>query len=226
MEQGILAQLLEALEKTPPISKSPILAELVLASREPIEGQWKYPFHIVRYAAIDIIKSGIFVGDCLKGKKIPSSPPKFKTYPIKDPEELVWFFALPLVIDIEEKISQISQGFHKEINRHFSRMAVNIDDLSRLIGILAKPKTITKLDKIKAEFDSLQKELLVHLPENFFRLKDPIDYMINVLQRHVTEVPDQTIAERVTDILKISDIGDARYKTVLQRMTRRKQQRT
>ena len=224
MEQGILAQLLEALEKTPPISKSPILAELVHASREPIEGQWKYPFHIVRYAAIDIIKSGIFVGDCLKGKKIPSSPPKFQTYPIKDPEELVWFIALPLVIDIEEKISQ---DFREEIKRHFSRMAVNIDHLSRFIETWTKPKTKNKIDKIKAELDSLQKELLVHLPEKFFSLKDPIDYMINVLQKHVPEAPEETVAKRVVDILKISNISDdARYQTVLQRMYRKKQKRT
>ena len=62
MEKGILAQLLEALEKNPILSNFPILAEIVQASKEPIEGQWKYPFHIVRHAAIEVIKSDIFVG--------------------------------------------------------------------------------------------------------------------------------------------------------------------
>jgi hypothetical protein len=46
MEDGVFARLLEALEKTPPLRGHPILAELVHASREPIEGQWKYPFHL------------------------------------------------------------------------------------------------------------------------------------------------------------------------------------
>ena len=106
MVKGIIPQLLEALEKTPPLSRHPILADLVQASKEPIEGPWKYPFHIVRHAAIDLLKSGIFVGDRLKGREIASIPPKLKTYQIKDPEELVWFITVPLVRDIEDDISR------------------------------------------------------------------------------------------------------------------------
>jgi hypothetical protein len=72
----------------------------------------------------------------------------------------------------------------------------------------------------------LKKELLVDLPKNSFRLEDPIDYMFNVLRHHVPEAPDQTIAERVTDILKLAHIGEVSHKTVLQRIYRRKQQRS
>jgi hypothetical protein len=106
MEKGILAQLLEALEKRRPLSRHPIGAEMVAREREPIEGPWKYPFHLVRHAAIEIIKSGIFVGDRLKGKKLPSSPPSNLTYPINDPEKLIFLITMPLVRDIANDISQ------------------------------------------------------------------------------------------------------------------------
>lgn len=271
MQKGILAQLLEALEKTRPLSRHPILAELVQASREPIEGQWKYPFHIVRYAAIDIIKSGIFVGDRLKGKKIPSSPPKFQTYPINDPEELVFLIAMPLVRDIEDDIARGIYNFAQtEIERCFSKITENLNRLSGLLATWGKPikidvrerffqnydfyqtdtkrffseivtdmnplpgvvktwgnpRTKEKIGKIQEELDSLREELLINLPEDSFRMDDPIDYMVNVLQRHVQEAPGETIAKRVADILKIAHIGDVPYKTVLQRINRRKQQRT
>jgi len=133
MEKGILAQLLEALEQESPLSRHPILAEIVARSREPIKGQWKYPFHLVRHAAIEIIKSGIFVGDRLKGKKIPSIPPKFQTYPIKDPEELVFLISMPLVRDIEKDISRGMRNFAQAvINRCFSETLANLKRLSEL----------------------------------------------------------------------------------------------
>jgi hypothetical protein len=271
MGKGILAQLLEALEKTPPLSKHPILAEIVHASREPIEGQWKYPFHLVRYAAIDIIKSGIFIGDRLKGKKIPSSPPKFQTYPIKDPEELVWLIALPLARDIGGDVSRGMYNFaHKEIKRCFSEIIKNLDHLVEILGTWGKPirmdvregdflkhdfyqtevkgylsefvknmnplpgvieiwgspKTKDKIDNIKEGLESLKEELLINVPGDSFRLEDPIDYMVNVLQRHVPDAPGETIAKRVADILKTTKVGVVRYQTVLQRMTRRKQRKT
>lgn len=271
MEEGILAQLLEALEKTPPLSKFPILAELVHRSREPIEGQWKYPFHLVRYAAIAIIKSGIFVEDRLKGKKIPSSPPKFKTYPIEDPEELVWHIAMPLLrdikddisrgmfnfaqaeikhcfseivanlnrlsefleswgspirIDIREKNLQDLDFYQAEVKRYFSEIVMNMNPLPGVIKPWENPRTNEKIEKIKVALDSLKEELLVNVPEDSFRMEDFIDYLVNVFQRHVPEAPGETIARRVADILKIANVGDIRYQTVLQRMTRRKQQKT
>lgn len=271
MGKGILAQLLEALEKTRPLSRHPILAELVQASREPIEGQWKYPFHLVRHAAIEIIKSGIFVEDRLKGKKIPSSPPKFQSYPIKDPEELVWLIAMPLARDIEDDISRGMYNFAQtaikrcfseivtnlnllselletwgnpiridvrernlqdldfyqtEVKCYFSEIVMNMNPLPGVIKTWGKPKTKGKIEKLKAAMDSLKEELLVNVPRDSFRMEDLIDYLVNVLQRHVAEAPGETIAKRVADILKIANVGDVRYQTVLQRMTRRKQKRT
>jgi hypothetical protein len=188
MEKGILAQLLEALEKTPPLTKPSILAKLVQASREPIEGQWKYPFHLVRYAAIEIIKSGIFMEDRLKGKEIASIPPKLKTYPINDPEELVWLIALPLGKDIEKERSQEVFAFLKRgVNRCFHQLMTDMNYLSEFIEPYVKTRTKEKIDKIQAELDSLRDDLLVNLPKDSFRLEDPIDYMINVLQRLVPE---------------------------------------
>jgi hypothetical protein len=268
METGILAQLLEALEKERPLSRHPILAEMVARSRDPIEGQWKYPFHLVRYAARELLKSGIFVGDCLKGRKIPSIPPKFKTYPIKDPEELVFLIAMPLVRDIEKDISRGMRNFAQTvINRCFSGIVANLNRLSELpeywgidvsernlkdldfyqgevkyyfsvivmnmkplpgvIKTWGNPSIKEKIKKIKGSLDSLKEELLTNVPDDFFKMEDLIDYLVNVLQRQVPDkTPGETIARRVADILKIANFGDVRYQTVLQRMTRRKQQRT
>jgi hypothetical protein len=271
MKKGILAQLLEALEKTRPLSRHPILAELVARSKEPIEGQWKYPFHLVRNAAIEIIKSGIFVEDRLKGKKIPSIPPKFQTYPIEDPEELVWFIAMPLARDIEDDISRGMCNFahtaikgcfseivtnlnhlsevletwgepiridvrernlkdydvyQTEIKRYVSEIVTNMNPLPGVIETWGNPRTKEKIDKIKEDLETLKKGLLDNLPEKFFKLKDPIDYMVSILQKHVPEAPEETVAKRVVDILKVSNIADARYQTVLQRMYRKKQKRT
>lgn len=265
METGILAQLLEALEKESPLSRHPILAEIVARSREPIEGQWNYPFHLVRHAAIEIIKSGIFVEDRLKGKKIPSIPPKFQTYPVKDPEDLVFLIAMPLVRDIEKDISRGMRNFAQTvINRCFSEILANLKRLSELpetwgidvrernlknldfheekvkyyfsvivmnikplpgvIKTWGNPRIMKKIDKIKAALDSLKQELLINVPEDFFKMEDLIDYLVNVLQRHVPEAPKETIAKKVADILKMAQIGDVPYKTIYQRMTRRKQQ--
>jgi hypothetical protein len=228
MKKGILAQLLEALEKTPSLGKSSILAELVQPSREPIEGQWKYPFHLVRHAAIEIIKSGIFVEDHLKGKPIPSIPPKFLTYPIKDPEELVWRIALPLVTDIEKERNQRALDFlQKEVNRYFSQVVENMDFLSRVIEPWAKPKTKEKIDKIKGELDSLKEELWGSLPKDSFKLEDPINYMFNLLQKQAPNAPEETIAKRVKEILEISNIGKkVRHKSILQKRWRKKKKST
>ena len=269
MEKGILAQLLEALEKTRPLSRHPILAEMVARSREPIEGQWKYPFHLVRYAAIDIIKpeSGIFVGDRLKGKKIPSIPPKFQTWPIKDPEELVFLLAIPLVRDIENDICRAMRNFAKtvinrcsfviegslnrlselpetwgidvregnlkdsdfyqtEVKLYFSMIVMSMNPLPGVIKTWINHKIKKKINKIKADMDGLKKELLVSVPEDFFRMEDIIDYWANVLQRNVPEAPEETIARRVVDLFNIANIEDVRYQTVLQRIYRRKQKTT
>jgi hypothetical protein len=140
MKKGILAQLLEALEKTSRLSRHPIMAELVHDSREPIEGQWEYPFHLVRHAAIDIITSGIFVGDRLKGKVIASIPPKLKTYPINDLEELVWLVAMPLVRDIEDDISRGMCNFAQaEIKSCISEIVANLNRLSELLETWGTP---------------------------------------------------------------------------------------
>ena len=267
MEDGVFARLLEALEKTPPLSLHPILAELVHASREPIEGQWKYPFHLVRHAVIEIIKSGIFVGDQLKGREIASIPPKLKTYPINDPEELVFFIAMPLVRDVANDISRGMRNFAQavinscfsgivanlnqlselpetwgidiregnlkdldfyqgEVKRFFSEIVLNMNPLPGVIKAWGSHRIKEKIEKIKAALDSLKEELLTNVPEDYFTMIDLIDYMVNVLQRHVPEAPDQTIAERVADILKVAHIGDVSYKTILQRIYRRKQKRT
>ena len=264
MEKGILAQLLEALEKRRPLSRHPILAEIVAADREQIEGPWKYPFHLVRYAAIEIIKSGIFVEDRLKGKKIPSIPPKFQTWHIKDPEELVFLIAMPLVRDIERDISRGMHKFaQKEIRRSFSAIVANLNRLSELpetwgidvreanlkdvdfyqedvkryfsivvmnmnplpgvIKTWGNPRTKEKIEKIVGSLESLKEELLANVPNDFFKMEDLIDYLVNVLQRHVPEAPGETVARRVGDILKMAEIGDVPHKTIYQRMTRRKQ---
>jgi hypothetical protein len=157
MEKGILAQLIEALENTRPLSKHPILAEIVQTSKEPIDGQWEYPFHLVRYAAIDIIKSGIFVGDRLKGKKIPSSPPKFQTYPINDPEEVVFLIAMPLVRDIEDDIARGIYDFSQtEIKRCFSKITENMNRLSELLATWGKPIKIDVRERIFQNYDCCQ----------------------------------------------------------------------
>ena len=223
MEDGVLARLLEALEKTPPLRGHPVLAELVHASREPIEGQWKYPFHLVRHAVIEIIQSGIFMGDQLKGKGIASIPPKLKTYPINDPEELVWLIALPLAKDVETEISQEVFNFRKrQITQCFGRMIADMSYLGGFVEFFAKTKMKEKIGKIQTELASLKEELLANLPMDSFKLEDPIDYMVNVLQKHVQEAPGETIARRVADILKLSHNVDVSYKTIYQRMTRRK----
>jgi len=223
MQHGVLARLLEALEKTPPLSAHPILAELVHDSKEPLEGQWKYPFHLVRHAAIAIIKSGVFVGDDLKGRSIASIPPKLKTYPINDPEELVWLIALPLTKDVEKEISQEIFDFHKrEVPRSFGRIMADMGYIGGLIEPFPKSKTKEKIRKIQEELASLKRELLANLPKDSFKLGDPIDYIVNVLQKHVSEVPDETIAKRAADLLKISGIGEVSYKTILQRINRGK----
>jgi hypothetical protein len=227
MEDSVLDRLLEALEKTPPLSGHPILAELVQGSKEPLEGQWKYPFHLVRHAAIELIKSGVFVGDNLRGRRIASIPPKVKTYPINDPEELVWLIALPLTKDVEKEISQEVFDFHKrEITRSFGRIVADISHLSGLIEPFAKPKTKEKIREIQTALASLKKKLLANLPKGFFKIEDPIDYMVDALQKHVPEAPEETIAKRVVDILRISEIGEVSYKTILQRINRRKQETT
>lgn len=267
MENGILAQLLKALERTPPLSKFPILAELVQASREPIEGQWKYPFHFVRHAVIEIIKSGIFVGDNLKGRKIASIPPKYKTYPIIDPEKLIFLIAMPLVKNIEQDISLGMRKFAKEeISRRFSAILANLNRLSELPGTLGidvteedlkdvdfhqeevkryfsiivmemnplpgvvktwgSPRTMKKIENIKEALENLQEEMLANVPDDFFKMEDLIDYLVNVLQKHVPKAPGETIAKRVVDILKFSCEVDVTYKTIYQRITRRKQQST
>ncbi len=267
MGKGVLARLLEALEERHPLGSPPILAAMVAAEREPIEGPWRYPFHMVRYAAADLIKSGIFIGDRLKGKKIPSSPPKFQTYPIIDPEELVFLIAMPLVRDIEKDISRGMRKFaQKEIRRSFSAIVANLSRLSELPetwgidvreenlkdvdfsqeevkryfsiimmnmnplpGVIknwGSPRTKEKIEKIKGSLDSLKEELLANVPDDFFKMEDLIDYLVNVLQRHVPKAPGETIARRVADILKMAEIGDVQYKTIYQRMTRRKQQST
>ncbi|MBM4301152.1 MAG: hypothetical protein FJ121_06430, partial [Deltaproteobacteria bacterium] len=159
MEKGILAQLLEALETSRPLSRQPILAEMVHASREPLEGQWKYPFHLVRHAAIEIIKSGIFEGDNLKGRDIASIPPKSKTYPIIDPEELVFLIAMPLVRDIEQDISRGMRKFaQKEIRGSFSAIAANLNHLSELPetwGIDVRAEKLQDVDFYQEEVKGL-----------------------------------------------------------------------
>lgn len=267
MDKDILAQLLEALEKRRPLSRHPILAEMVAREREPIEGQWNYPFHMVRHAAIEIIKSGIFLGDHLKGREIASIPPKLKTYPINDPEELVFFIAMPLVRDIANDVSRGMRNFAQaainrcfsgtvanlnwlsdlpetwgidvrernlenldfyqgEVKRYFSEIVVNMNPLPGVIKTWGSHRIKEKIDKIKAALDSLKEELLANVPEDYFRMEDLIDYLVNVLQRHVPEAPGETIAKRVSDILKTAQIGEVPYKTIYQRMTRKKQQST
>ena len=99
--------------------------------------------------------------------------------------------------------------------------------LPGVIKTWGNPKIMEKIDKIKAALDSLKEELLINVPEDFFRMEDLIDYLVNTLQRYVPEkTPGETIARRVADILKIANVGDVRYQTVLQRMTRRKKQKT
>lgn len=265
MEKGILAQLLEALEKRSPLSRHPILAEMVAREREPIEGPWRFPFQIVRHAAAEIIKSGIFVGDHLKGREIASIPPKVKTYPIDDPEELVFLIAMPLISDIEQDISrgmrkftqtQINRSFsaieanlnrlseitetwgidvrseklenfdfyQADVKRCFSMIVMNMNPLPGVIKTWGGPKTKERIEKIKGSLESLKKELLASIPDDFFKMEDLIDYLVNLLQRHVLQAPGETIAKRVADILKVAEIGDIPYKTIYQRMTRRKQQ--
>jgi hypothetical protein len=267
MEKGVLARLLEALEESYPLGNPPSMAAMVADEREPIKGPWRFPFHMVRYAAVELIKSGIFIEDRLRGKKIPSSPPKFQTYPIIDPEELVFLIAMPLVRDIEQDISRGVRNFaQKEIRRSFSAIAANLDHLSELpetcgIDVRAEtlenvdfsreevkhyfsiimmnlnplpgvfktwgsPRVKEKIEKIKRALDSLKEELLATVPEDPFRMEDLINYLVNVLQSHVPEAPGETIAKRVADILKMAQIGDIPYKTIYQRMTRRKQQST
>lgn len=254
MEQGVLARLLEALEKTPPLSKTSTLAELVQNSKIPIEGQWNYPFHLVRHAAIGIIKSGIFVGDQLKGKKLSSSPPKFQTHPIQDPEKLVFFIAMPLVRDIENDISRGMCNFaksviegcfseiavnlnrlselpetwgmdYREINledldfyqvavkRLFSEIMLNINPLPGVIITWGSPKIKQGIDEIKTALDNLKEKLLANVPADYFRMENLINYLVNVLQRHVPASSKENIARRVADILKLSYNADVSYKT-------------
>jgi hypothetical protein len=267
MGKGVLARLLEALEESYPLGNPRSMAAMVADERKPIKGLWRFPFHMVRYAAVELIKSGIFIEDRLRGKKIPSSPPKFQTYPIIDPEELVFLIAMPLVRDIEQDISRGVRNFaQKEIRRSFSAIAANLDHLSELpetCGIDVRAETLEnvdffreevkhyfsiimmnlnplpgvfktwgsprikeKIEKIKRALDSLKEELLATVPEDPFRMEDLINYLVNVLQSHVPEAPGETIAKRVADILKMAQIGDIPYKTIYQRMTRRKQQST
>ena len=91
-----------------------------------------------------------------------------------------------------------------------------------LIEPFPKSKTKEKIRKIQEELASLKRELLANLPKDSFKLGDPIDYIVNVLQKHVSEVPDETIAKRAADLLKISGIGEVSYKTILQRINRGK----
>ncbi|MBM4276174.1 MAG: hypothetical protein FJ134_17230 [Deltaproteobacteria bacterium] len=110
--------------------------------------------------------------------------------------------------------------------RYFSIIVMNMNPLPGVVKTWGSPKIKEKIEKIKGALGSLKEELLSNVPDDFFKMEDLIDYLVNVLQRHVPEAPGETIAKRVADILGTAKVGDVRYQTVLQRMTRRKQRRT
>lgn len=101
---------------------------------------------------------------------------------------------------------------------------MNIKPLPGVIKTWRSPRTKRKIEKTKGSLEKLKDELLANVPDDFFRMEDLIDYLVNALQRHVPEAPGETIARRVADILKMAEVGDVPYKTIYQRMTRTKQQ--
>jgi hypothetical protein len=116
--------------------------------------------------------------------------------------------------------------YHLEVKRYFSEIVANMNPLPGVIKTWESTKTKEKIDKIKEALDSLKEELLTSVPKDSFRMEDLIDYMVILLQGHVPDAPGETISKRVADILTTAKVGEVRYKTVLQRMTRRKQRKT
>jgi hypothetical protein len=113
-----------------------------------------------------------------------------------------------------------------EVKRYFSGNVMKLNPLPGVIKTWGNPGTKEKIEKIKAALNSLKEELLVNVPVDSFKMEDLMDYLVNVFRRLVPEAPDQNIAARATDILKVAHIKDVSYKTILQRIYRRKQKRT
>ena len=177
---------------------------------------------------LKILNSGIFLDGNLRGKQLTGSARKYEKYQINDFEEFiagVTSYILSIDEDKEAKdvfssIILLEMGFRSEYFEKF-------------ITFLRK-KRISKakeLENIRNNLFELTREfrdkiyICPKLP-NIFKSKKRVIYknvdsIFLFFKKHIPDAPEETIAARISELLKIFNIG-VKPGTILQRQLRAK----
>jgi hypothetical protein len=193
--------------------------DLNIEERKFVESIVRTP-HLIREQLI-ILNSGIFHEGQLRGKQLTGTSRTYARYHINDIEGFV--------ADVADRMFFLEEGGDPQ---HFGYsyledLAVQFDsgDYDKVITDIRKRFGISKarkLNDIKKKFQALSSEILDNLdlyeqktiPKN-------IDSLFYLFKEYIPDAPDQTIADRISELLAKFDIN-VKANTMLQRIYRAK----
>lgn len=165
-----------------------------------------------------ITKCGIFHMNKLKGRKISN---KYRTYDIESVNTLInqlksIFIGWQQMQHRYEEIvtEDVAERAFQEINKCLEKIA----GISRATYQDSSPH----INRIKQELGKLKRKITPHLPASLWAYPNKsmlINNLIHTLLHHAPTAPHQTIAARVSDLLKLVNLK-IKPETIRKRITR------
>jgi Asp-tRNA(Asn)/Glu-tRNA(Gln) amidotransferase C subunit len=144
---------------------------------------------------IQIMESGIFREAKLKGRKISE---KYRLYPIEDIKEFI--IELVNILNRLENMKERKQRF----THQFESIISEFDLLSKMV-LECKGVRPEKLKAIRHDLAVMKDKTLNKLNPVSSLPSNIIPTLINLFKKYIQNAPNQTIATRISELLKIVD---------------------
>ncbi len=189
--------------------------------RENAESKLKTP-HLIS-DQLKIMNSGIFLEGHLRGKPLTGSAKRYEKYQINDLEGLIAEVAIAILF--------INKDWSINVLDYITKLYLDFtsDDYDKLITFFRKRciSIAKKMEDIKDKFMQLRKALKNKInksPKLTFKttkriIHENVDSLFSIFKAHIPGSHEETIADRISELLKEFDI-DVKPGTILQRRRR------
>lgn len=164
-----------------------------------------------------LVEDKILYSSRLKGIKIPSG---YRTYAIIDVDGLISELADALVQWGEE--GTIQRENQILVGNVFRKIKEELNLLAKVWSVMTEVNPGNHLRRIKKELKAWEKKIKARIPhiERLSSLGIIADKLVGILRSHVLAAPNTTIADRVSDLLKLIDVEMA-SEAIRKRITRK-----